>query len=203
MRSLVIIVATLGALGSSVRADQCQLVEQDVADWAVKLLAKGVTFVAQCEPCGDKGPSQPQQVTKISQRAGTHDASLRQVVVNGKEIDLAYVFVQTGKLTFTNAALMLGCPTQSVSSTVAVRAAKKWPAKLPQACREYDRMIQRVLTCEKLPKEARDAMKQGFDAMSQAWEQLDGQPNEAVKAIGDACKAGADAMQQAMGATGC
>ncbi len=199
MRTLVIALGL--AAGGTARADQCQLVDNDVAEWAPKLLAKGVSFVSQCEPCGDKGPSQPKQVTSIAVRA-SHGAN--QVAVNGKDIDLAYVFVQTGKLTYTNAALLLGCPTQGVSTSVMLKpATHKWSARLPQSCHEYERSVAHLTACDKLPQATRDVLKQVFDSMAQTFEGLDAQPADAITALGDACKAGVDALRQAASAAGC
>jgi hypothetical protein len=71
---------------------------------------------------------------------------------------------------------------------------------LPAECNEYKSMIEKLASCEKMPQQSRDALKQGYDAMSQSWANVGAMPEEAKKAMADGCKQGADALKQAAAA---
>ncbi|HEY4058434.1 MAG TPA: hypothetical protein VGM39_17600 [Kofleriaceae bacterium] len=77
------------------------------------------------------------------------------------------------------------------------------PAGIPQECKDYADAMAKLGTCDKMPKESKDAMKQGFDAMKTGWANFDKMPAEAQKAAADACKQGTDAMKQSASALGC
>ncbi|MDQ3336023.1 MAG: hypothetical protein M4D80_12710 [Myxococcota bacterium] len=71
---------------------------------------------------------------------------------------------------------------------------------LPTECNDYKAMIEKLASCEKMPQQSRDALKQGYDAMSQGWANVGAMPPEAKKAMADGCKQGTDALKQAAGA---
>jgi hypothetical protein len=71
---------------------------------------------------------------------------------------------------------------------------------LPAECNDYKAMIEKLASCEKMPQQSRDALKQGYDAMSQGWANVGAMPAEAKKAMADGCKQGTDALKQAAGA---
>jgi len=73
-------------------------------------------------------------------------------------------------------------------------------SKLPAACDRYKALIDKLMSCDKLPQQSRDALKQGFDAMSASWKNMEDMPPEARKSMEDACTAGSDALQQAVAA---
>jgi hypothetical protein len=77
------------------------------------------------------------------------------------------------------------------------------PATIEAACAGYLARMERFMACDKVPKESRDAARQGIDAMKDAWKQAGAMPAEAQKAMADACKQAEDALAQAMTATGC
>ena len=64
---------------------------------------------------------------------------------------------------------------------------------LPAECNDYKAAIEKLQSCDKMPKEARDAMKTAFDGASAGWANL---PAEAKASLATACKAGADAVKQ-------
>ena len=114
--------------GSSVaRADQCQSVETDQGVAAEKLL-KDATVLSYCEPCGDarptKAPTGPVRSVKVHLGASKN---LLTLAVDGKDVDLAYTFIQTGKATFTNVAMMVGCQATGVSGFVTIGGAAPAP----------------------------------------------------------------------------
>jgi len=67
-------------------------------------------------------------------------------------------------------------------------------------CDEYKAAVEKLASCDKIPQQARDAMKSGFDQASQAWKDLASAPKEAKDAAASACKSGTDAVKQAMAA---
>ena len=71
---------------------------------------------------------------------------------------------------------------------------------LPTECNDYKAMIEKLASCDKMPQQSRDALKQGYDAMSQGWANIGSMPAEAKKAMADGCKQGTDALKQAAGA---
>ena len=72
---------------------------------------------------------------------------------------------------------------------------------LPAECNEYKGMIDKLATCEKMPQQSRDALKQSYDAMAQGWANIGSMPAEAKTAMVDSCKKAADALKQAAAAT--
>jgi hypothetical protein len=68
---------------------------------------------------------------------------------------------------------------------------------LPAECDDYKAAIDKLSTCDAMPKEARDAMKQAFDQASTGWAAL---PADAKASLATACKAGADAVKQSAAA---
>jgi len=119
MRTILVGLSLLVATRAA-HADQCQVLDADQTTAAEKLLTNA-TILAYCEPCGDAPPAvaPAAQVHKIAAHLGASKHELS-IAVDGKDIDLAYTFVQTGKSTFTNVALMVGCPVTGVSGFVAI-----------------------------------------------------------------------------------
>ena len=62
---------------------------------------------------------------------------------------------------------------------------------LPAECNEYKAAIEKLSSCDKMPQQARDALKQAYDQASAGWANL---PAEAKANLATACKAGADAV---------
>ena len=62
---------------------------------------------------------------------------------------------------------------------------------LPAECNEYKAAIEKLSACDKMPQQARDALKQAYDQASAGWANL---PAEAKANLATACKAGADAV---------
>ena len=72
-------------------------------------------------------------------------------------------------------------------------------------CDGYLATAEKFATCDKLPKEAKDAQMQALDAAKSGWASLKDPnvPAEAKKAAADACKQSDDALKQAWTAAGC
>lgn len=67
---------------------------------------------------------------------------------------------------------------------------------LPAECNDYKAAMEKLAACDKMPQASKDALKQGYDAMSQGWANVGSLPPEAKKAMADGCKQGADALMQ-------
>ncbi len=71
-------------------------------------------------------------------------------------------------------------------------------SELPYACQQYEQIIAKVMTCDKLPQASRDAMKQALDAMRSGWSNLPSMPQEAKDAMASGCQQGVDAVNQSI-----
>ena len=69
---------------------------------------------------------------------------------------------------------------------------------LPKECADYKAAIEKLASCDKMPQQARDALKQAYDQASAGWANL---PAESKAGLATACKAGADAVMQSAKAT--
>jgi hypothetical protein len=70
-------------------------------------------------------------------------------------------------------------------------------------CDEYIASMERYLQCEKIPQAARDAARQGVDAMKDGWAQIANLPDDVKQQTNDACKQAVDALKQGATALGC
>jgi hypothetical protein len=112
--------ALLALLSAGIaRADQCEVVTMAQAKAAAQLLVKGVKFVEYCEPCGDKQPSAPKAVDTVETKPWS-EPPLQTVLVNGKEEDLAYLFIQKslGDSHYLNVATLAKCPADGISREI-------------------------------------------------------------------------------------
>lgn len=102
------------------RADQCAWIAPDVARRAAAELRPGRRVVHFCQPCfgARRGPPvaiRAQAVArKVRERRGA--TPYFQVILDGKPIDLAYVFVERARGRFANLAVVAGCETRGVSA---------------------------------------------------------------------------------------
>jgi len=132
MKSMAIAFALVTGVATSAHADQCQLVDSGTAVRALQLLHDHPNVVTYCEPCGDRAPS---DVTNAAWVATERDRSgSYQVVIDRREVDLAYTFVQTDPDRFDNLAQLAGCPVSGVSTTLTIHppVVIAPPAPVPQ-----------------------------------------------------------------------
>ncbi len=122
MRSLAIQAAIVAAvvllLTRRAEADQCSVIPAAQAERAVQLILRQGATITLCEPCGDRvrpglRPVPVTTATAVSRGEGTSE-----VVVNGREVDLAYVYVHSIGNMFVNTARVVGCPTEGVSPRI-------------------------------------------------------------------------------------
>jgi hypothetical protein len=81
--------------------------------------------------------------------------------------------------------------TAGTGSAAATATAPAPAGDLPAECNEYKAAIDKLSTCDKMPQQARDALKQAYDQSSAGWASL---PADAKANLATACKAGTDAV---------
>ncbi len=64
-------------------------------------------------------------------------------------------------------------------------------ADLPTECTEYKAAIDKIATCDKVPQQTRDALKQAYDTSSNAWATV---PADGKAALAASCKSATDAV---------
>lgn len=111
---LCLVTASLLGGTSVAAADQCAFNARPVAERALALVKPGSTVLQFCEPCGDVlSKMQPVVVKTIS-----IDTRHHQVIVNGDDVDLAYLFVKTSPTKFENVGIATQCGARYVSATI-------------------------------------------------------------------------------------
>ncbi len=116
MKTWLWIPVALSLLGGTARADQCAWIDEDAATNARAILTSSPTFIEHCEPCGDRAPGAPQVAKHVEIRSVGDD--YKEVSVNGRPIDLAYVFVKMDAAHYRNLAALAGCPATGVSTSL-------------------------------------------------------------------------------------
>ena len=96
-----------------VYADQAAYISEKQAKKAVKLLKKKKVLMHLCEPCGDTVPESIEIDTIEAVKTGYQD--YWEVKVNGKGIDLAYIYYERKKNKWKNAAMKLKIEVSGVS----------------------------------------------------------------------------------------
>ena len=111
---------SLVLLADTARADQCEWVDKAAALKAQTIVKKAPLVIHYCEPCGDAAPGAPEEVkTATVQRIADDYWSLS---INGKDVDLAYLFVKTSDARYENLASVAGCPATGVSPSLAIQS---------------------------------------------------------------------------------
>lgn len=68
---------------------------------------------------------------------------------------------------------------------------------VPAPCREYARIVEKLVACDKIPQKVRDSIRESYDMQRQLW----------TKGTSDAsiegCRPAAEAMKQAAASVGC
>jgi hypothetical protein len=111
-------IATSLSLAHTARADQCAWNEEAHATKAASILAKHPKVLEYCEPCGDKAPGEPFVADTVA--VTTPERGYKELSINGKEIDLAYVYVQVSSTQYKNLAKLAGCPASGVSPSLKI-----------------------------------------------------------------------------------
>jgi hypothetical protein len=101
-------IAVLLAISSAAFADQCAYVSQEVAQRAVEVLSVKKKVADFCEPCGNTVPNRVYKIKEVVAAPADYEDYWK-VLINGEEVDLAYLYVKTGLVTFKNAGMLAGC----------------------------------------------------------------------------------------------
>ncbi len=130
-RSCVIVVLVLGASGRIAVADQCQYVSPEEARQAEVVLAGAPRVVELCEPCGQVVPVGPSRVDTLAVTIPVAD--MREIHINGRPVDLAYLYVQRGPVRYENVARLVACSAEGVSDHLEIPAFDEPAVPLPVA----------------------------------------------------------------------
>jgi hypothetical protein len=103
------------------RADQCELVSDEVATRALAVLKDHPNVISYCEPCNDQAPGEPHRLDHLAKQRDT--AGDYAVTIDKREVDLAYTYVQTSPSRYENLAALAGCVTSGVSPSLIVNDA--------------------------------------------------------------------------------
>jgi hypothetical protein len=113
-----ILLLTLSILSTTAFADQCQLVSGTMAKRATLLIQNGSEIASLCQPCGEKISSAQVSVARSVKSAIGYYANLELVLINGKNVDLAYTYVKVAPNKFINVAKAIGCKAEGVSEVI-------------------------------------------------------------------------------------
>lgn len=102
-------------LPSFAQADQAAYIDKNEAEIAVNVLQDHSVIRHFCEPCGDQTWTEETINSIESQHTGYEN--YWEVLVNGKGIDLAYVYVETDG-GWRNVAIMLDIEVSDVSTVL-------------------------------------------------------------------------------------
>lgn len=95
------------------RADQCEVVDARIASRAVAAIrASHGRLLVHCEPCGDPRPTLAAAFVPREVRATD-----TQVIVDGRPVDLAYLYLEVRSGWFENVALRTGCEAFDVAGS--------------------------------------------------------------------------------------
>mgnify|MGYP006104981935 CR=1 FL=1 len=109
----------IALLASFLQADQAAWVTKREASKASNFVKIGENIYFFCEPCGDKKPVL--KIIKSKQVKSVGEKRFYELKINGKGVDLAYVFVKV-KNEYKNLAKLIGIPVEGVSETLALKA---------------------------------------------------------------------------------
>ncbi len=73
---------------------------------------------------------------------------------------------------------------------------KKRAAQIPPECERYRLAMVKIAACDKLPRSSRDALQQGFEAMSHGWASYENQSPDARRTMIAGCRQALEAIEQ-------
>jgi hypothetical protein len=116
MKALLFTVATLFSI--TAMADQCAYISQGEAERAALLLQKGSVVAEYCELCGDTTATV--STVKSVSVAKVANGQYSEVSVNGKGVDLAYLYLQVAPGKKVNVAQAVNCETLDATTVSSV-----------------------------------------------------------------------------------
>jgi hypothetical protein len=117
----VLALVLVATLSTAARADQCAWVDEATAKAGAAVLTAGRRLIDYCEPCKGRNKKAPVAIkADATVRPAGKSGDYFEVVVDGKGVDLAYVFVEIDPKSkrFDNVAAKAGCPTRGVSESI-------------------------------------------------------------------------------------
>jgi hypothetical protein len=111
-------IALVALTSASAFADQCAYISGTMAKRADLLLQNNAEVATLCEPCGETKDMAKVAVVRKANKASADYQKYQKVVVNGKEVDLAYTFLKVAPNKYVNVAKAIGCPAEGVSETL-------------------------------------------------------------------------------------
>lgn len=115
----VFLVMLAMAIGAPARADQCAWNSNKVAIAGAALIVEAGKTTAFCQPCGDAQPAGAVDNTSVEVRQVAKptgkDPAYFEVVVNGKGVDLAYVYILNQAGFWVNVGLKVKCGATEVA----------------------------------------------------------------------------------------
>ncbi|MCL2268542.1 MAG: hypothetical protein FWC23_05085 [Chitinispirillia bacterium] len=120
MKNRVLSLAAAGCLliTGAAWADQCAWINEVQAARAQAILAERPMVLEHCEPCAEKGAGTPYAVDTVG--VTTPGEGYREISINGKNIDLAYIFVRVSPGRYDNFAFLVGCEATDVSESLSI-----------------------------------------------------------------------------------
>jgi hypothetical protein len=82
-------------------------------------------------------------------------------------------------------------PADGSGSAAPAGSAAATPSGLPKECDEYEAAINRLATCDKMSKQARETLVKAYAEAAEGWKKL---PEAAKEKISVSCKSGAEAV---------
>lgn len=112
-----LLIAALATLSFSAFADQCAYISGTMASRGALLLS-GAEIAEVCEPCGERAAIVSTAKVGSLMVRDTGYMNYKEIVINGKGVDLAYTFVKIASKRFVNVAKVIGCKADGVSSFI-------------------------------------------------------------------------------------
>lgn len=107
MKTFLTLVLLLALLGVA-RADQCAYVTQRQAELAATLLSINPNYISYCELCKDASGKAIHVTSAIAKPVGEQE--YWGLFADGKNVDLAYAYIDIGETKAVNMARLTGCP---------------------------------------------------------------------------------------------
>jgi len=82
-------------------------------------------------------------------------------------------------------------PQDGSGSAAPPSAAEKTPSGLPTECDDYEAAIQRLSTCDRMSKQARETLIKAYADAAESWKKL---PEAGRSNLKGSCKSGAEAV---------
>lgn len=113
MKKLILLASLF--VSSLAFADQCQIVDAEVAARAKLLIKNNSEVILHCKPCGDKVSQSKIHVVRSFKTQGGEF-----LLNNDKKliVDLAYTYVKVAPNMFVNVAKVTGCPASDVPNEI-------------------------------------------------------------------------------------